>query len=668
MAHEHNVHDTNTHFKIDKTTREISINNGTDVIMQYDHNSERLTFEIPREIDSHDMTKCNVIQIHYINIDSSTRESNADVYDVTDIQASPDDESIAVLSWLISRNATQFAGPLNFLIKFKCVAANGDVEYVWNTAIYNGLTVSNGMDNGDSVSEEYSDILASWEARIAALEQNGTGGNSGSSEITIKTEYGSYDSSFAVIGVKNKEGIRTEPLLFKSIKRLQLAQDVPDGSTIYIVYYDLAKNPVMRVTSSKKAGFNLMTTGEYPYIGVAWYFKGTALTEEQFLSMLDIEFKVENETAKDKIGEYNFVFPKWASIHPWAAFDGVTDAEVNIRENAFSEWYGRFHALTETYSDIGLEEINMSTEYLAANADDAIPEAISSLTNGGLYMWHLPAPADDAGNFPATHYTPKILLLSGIHGDETSSVWCMWKLLEALCRNDAEYRAITLLRNFCDIYIVPLANPYGIENRTRPNENNVNINRDFNVYNWEYNDSEAYYPTEPNSQYSTRCLSWWMTRVSPNMMLDLHNSVGDSEAETGKFVQWGSSPFKAINSLIEENIMDVTPYIRKSLAPKFDAYHHRYGHTKEYSANRYKLGWSTLYAAEQGIYSATYEVVRYVRWDGQYILSADNESEICAMNFHGAVNFIVKFVQYVVEMLNNGADLNASINWIADAE
>lgn len=171
MAHEHNVQDTNTHFTIDKTTREISIQNGTDVIMQFDHNSERLTFEIPKEIDSHDMTKCNSIQVHYINIDSSTKESNAGVYEVTDIDVSPDDKSIAILSWLISRNATQFAGPLNFLIKFKCIADDGTVDYVWNTAVYKGVTVSNGMDNGETVVEEYSDILAQWEARIEALEQ-----------------------------------------------------------------------------------------------------------------------------------------------------------------------------------------------------------------------------------------------------------------------------------------------------------------------------------------------------------------------------------------------------------------------------------------------------------------------------------------------------------------
>lgn len=180
MAHEHSVTDADSRFNIDKATREISTFSGDATIMQYDHNSERLTIELPKEIDGHDMTKCNVIQVHYINIDSATRESNAGVYEVDDMSVSPDDESRAVLSWLISGNATKYAGVLNFVIKFKCVT-DGVVEYAWSTAIYKALTVSSGMDNGETVVEEYPDILAQWEARIAALErgETGSGGNAG---------------------------------------------------------------------------------------------------------------------------------------------------------------------------------------------------------------------------------------------------------------------------------------------------------------------------------------------------------------------------------------------------------------------------------------------------------------------------------------------------------
>lgn len=173
MEHKHPVHDTDTHFFINPITKEIENKSGKSNLIQYDHNSERFSFEIPKEVEGHDMMLCNEVQVHYINIDSSTKAQNPGVYPVNDMQVSPEDENVVVLTWLISNNATQYAGTLNFLVKFKCIADNGKVEYVWNSGIFKGITVSNGMDNGEAIVKEYPDILAEWEARIEALEENG---------------------------------------------------------------------------------------------------------------------------------------------------------------------------------------------------------------------------------------------------------------------------------------------------------------------------------------------------------------------------------------------------------------------------------------------------------------------------------------------------------------
>lgn len=174
MALLHQVYDTDAHFKIDPVTRAIkNESTGKNVLIQYDHNSERFTFELPRLVDGHDMSKSTSVEIHYINIDSTDKtKSNADVYPVADLQISPDDENVVICSWLISQNATQYAGSLNFLLKFKCVDGNGDVVYRWNTAISSSISVSRGIDNGEAVVKEYPDVLAAWEARIDALEAN----------------------------------------------------------------------------------------------------------------------------------------------------------------------------------------------------------------------------------------------------------------------------------------------------------------------------------------------------------------------------------------------------------------------------------------------------------------------------------------------------------------
>lgn len=182
MAHEHIVIDTDTHFTIDENTRLISIASGQTKVMQGDHRSERITFELPRLIDSHDMTLCNEVQIHYINIGSAGDQVTEDVYDVVDLKVSPENEKLVVFSWLIDGNATRFAGLLNFAIKFKCIAADGTVDYVWGTEIYREFAVGESLDNGNAVAEAYSDILAAWEARIAEIEQAGGGADWNASE------------------------------------------------------------------------------------------------------------------------------------------------------------------------------------------------------------------------------------------------------------------------------------------------------------------------------------------------------------------------------------------------------------------------------------------------------------------------------------------------------
>lgn len=166
MGHRHPVADTDAHFRIDAITRNISAVSGKTALIQGDHNSERFTFELARFIDNHDMSLCNSVQIHYINIDAITNKQNRGMYEVQDMKVSPGNEDSVVLTWLISSNATQYAGSLNFVVKFKCVSEDGTVDYVWNSGIFKGISVSNGIDNGEIIAEEYVDILEQWKAEI----------------------------------------------------------------------------------------------------------------------------------------------------------------------------------------------------------------------------------------------------------------------------------------------------------------------------------------------------------------------------------------------------------------------------------------------------------------------------------------------------------------------
>lgn len=186
MAHDHTVNDSDKHFSIDPVTRKIVNECGKVVLMQHDHNSERFTFSVPKEVEGHDMTLCNRIYIHYLNVElaelgeeddekakveqveidgvvyAPTGTVYADIDESTDVKVDTSDKTKVVCSWLISRNATQLVGELNFVVRFACIDDDGTEVYGWSTDIYEGIFISPGIYNTNVIVEEYSDILEKW--------------------------------------------------------------------------------------------------------------------------------------------------------------------------------------------------------------------------------------------------------------------------------------------------------------------------------------------------------------------------------------------------------------------------------------------------------------------------------------------------------------------------
>lgn len=207
MSHDHEtiVIDSDKHFVIDPVTRAITTESPKLKLMQYDHRSERFTFEIPKTIEGHDMTLCNKIRIHYLNTGSSDR--HADVHEVADMQVSKDDPEKLLFSWLIERTATQFAGTLSFAVRFYCILDDSTVDYSWGTDIFNNITVSNGMENTEQVVEDYSDLIASIQKEIADLKLNGVGGTKDYSALTNKPSIGGVE----LVGDKTLDDIGAQP-------------------------------------------------------------------------------------------------------------------------------------------------------------------------------------------------------------------------------------------------------------------------------------------------------------------------------------------------------------------------------------------------------------------------------------------------------------------------
>ena len=161
--HTHDVYDTGKYFEINGISRFIKETSDTKlVLVQGDHNSEVITFQMPRYIDGHDMLLCNKIRVHYINLDTKTNDKSADIYEVTDLALCEEcEDETLTFTWKIEAPATKYFGNLSFLIKFECTEGE-NILYQWNTAKYVGTNVLAGIDNSEEFVEKYSNVLEEW--------------------------------------------------------------------------------------------------------------------------------------------------------------------------------------------------------------------------------------------------------------------------------------------------------------------------------------------------------------------------------------------------------------------------------------------------------------------------------------------------------------------------
>ena len=167
MPHTHPVIDGDGKYIIDPITRNIATpNSEKKILIQHDNNSERITFECNRYIESHDLSLSDTIQVHYINLSSSGRQKSNGLYEVTDLVVDEADENKVKFTWLISSDATEYEGMLEFLIKFACIDDDLVEVYSWHTNISKSIIIAPGIENSAIITSPLPDIIATWKEDI----------------------------------------------------------------------------------------------------------------------------------------------------------------------------------------------------------------------------------------------------------------------------------------------------------------------------------------------------------------------------------------------------------------------------------------------------------------------------------------------------------------------
>ncbi len=140
---------------------------------------------------------------------------------------------------------------------------------------------------------------------------------------------------------------------------------------------------------------------------------------------------------------------------------------------------------------------------------------------------------------------PSVLIIGCFHGDEPQGKYLIEEYLKL-------YPESNLL-------FIPCLNEYGVKNKTRTNENGVDLNRNFPAKNWELTEKNEYFGGEyPKSEKETCFVIDTVEKYTPKIILTLHApyKIVNYDGEAGELAKEIS---KIINYPVEGNIGYPTP-------------------------------------------------------------------------------------------------------------
>lgn len=301
MTHLHEVRDSDSHYIINPSTMEITNANGEkNTLQRGDHNSEILTFELPKEIEGHDMTLCNKIEVHYKNISAGDKTTlSADFYKVKDLKADEKEPGTLMFSWKVSGNATKYYGALEFRILFGCLDDNGIYVYKKWSKVFKGITVEDGFESTEHIEDVYSDgfaegIALAVQNAIESGELNGVGKDGESVTVSSVSESTASGGSNVVIfsdgktltvkngkdGASGKDG---ENYVLTDDDKTQIANIVATqlgGQPVYGIVGDDKTITLHGNVAFDEYTFGYIVNGEFVEIGKGEYVPDEPLEPE----------------------------------------------------------------------------------------------------------------------------------------------------------------------------------------------------------------------------------------------------------------------------------------------------------------------------------------------------------------------------------------------------
>ena len=242
--------------------------------------------------------------------------------------------------------------------------------------------------------------------------------------------------------------------------------------------------------------------------------------------------------------------------------------------------------------------------------------------------------------------TPKMIIISGIHGSEKAGVYALYLSLKEIASNWHTSDLLETLRWNTHLIVIPLVNNYGFNNYTRKNENGVDLARNFPT-DWVYNSdttSSTYGGETPLSEQGAILVNQIMNENQDAIYFtSFHNFTTPPENE---YFIWNAAATDLQVNLGKKLISKLTREWKKDILwlPQDETTY--FGHSNLQAP----AGSESRHAVSYGIQSSTFEVGERFMLETDY---ASFNSTALTLGVEAFINWLVLNLKNNVDYYNN---------------
>lgn len=304
---------------------------------------------------------------------------------------------------------------------------------------------------------------------------------------------------------------------------------------------------------------SIETTAETPVYGMAFYDKDKVFISGQRAYAYRTQFRYAEELREIDVPD-NAIFARFSMFNNTETYGNfevygvskiVTKFPVKspfekniIFGNYSSDWY---EAQGDNYegfnADTLYSEMITAWDALMGNSKGYITKETigTSSDNQTMYCYKMiPLRYRNATGNAIVNNAPTFLIIASIHGYEKSAAYGMYYFARDLVLNFDKNPVLNSIRTKCALYVIPVANPYGFDNKVRKNANSVDLNRNWGVDpGGETDPTSPEYPgAEPFDQPETQAIKTLIDN-NPNLfyLVDYHTN-GQYKVTSWANVNW----------------------------------------------------------------------------------------------------------------------------------